>query len=239
MIRYCIERGITFGDPLKKTGYMSLQLGRLRFKDILNFTAPVRLDKYLRQWEAKQSKLIWPYGHFHSIEEVRKTTEFPAYEAFYSELKRSNIAEEAYQECKELYMERKSLPEGHPEKMHNMSCWLRLYNLIDVKPFVTAIENMVSSYSKNFDCDPHIKFSLPSLAFDSVCHMSDKTSPLVYTFSSEEQHQKFKKNILGGCSNVYHKLIALGQGDDWPERALYAPNGDRFTSVVFVDINAM
>lgn len=179
------------------------------------------------------------FSYFRSIEHVRETIDFPPYEAFYSDLKRSNVPREEYESCKALYNQRKALQDDHPDKMKNMSCWLRYYNLIDVRPLVTAFENMVKSYSDYFNCDPHIKASLPGLAFDAVCNMSPKNIPLVYTFSNEEIHRLFKKNVLGGICNVYHKLIVLDQGENWPRNARFAPNGDPFTSTLFCDINAM
>jgi len=61
--RYCHQRGITMEKPLKKTGYMSIQVGQvgLRFKDVLSFTSPVRLEKYLKQWNASEAKSLFPY----------------------------------------------------------------------------------------------------------------------------------------------------------------------------------
>ena len=71
-----------------------------------------------------------------------------------------------------------------------MACYLKDYNLVDVRPFVTAIENMVEAYSKYFNCDPHVKMSLPGLAFDAMVNMSPKDIPLVYSFNDEEIHEK-------------------------------------------------
>ena len=59
--RYCHQRGVTLERPLKKTGYMSLQVGQLCFKDVLSFTSPVRLEKYLKQWNASEAKSLFPY----------------------------------------------------------------------------------------------------------------------------------------------------------------------------------
>ena len=176
---------------------------------------------------------------FRSIEQVRAQTCFPTYSQFYSELKRSLIPLEEYNECKAEYDRRRTLSDDHPEKMWNMSCWLKNYNIYDVKPFVNAIETCFENYSRNFQCDPAIKASLPGLAFDAMLNMSDKSMPLIYTHGNEEYHSIFKKNIIGGICNVYHKLFAVGQGDQWPEAARIAPNGNPFTYVLFMDFNSM
>jgi len=60
--RYCHLNGIKLESMLKKqTGYMSVEVGLLNFKDILGFTSPVRLEKYLKQWNAGEAKSIFPY----------------------------------------------------------------------------------------------------------------------------------------------------------------------------------
>jgi len=60
--RYCHLNGIKLESMLKKqTGYMCIEVGLLNFKDILCFTSPVRLEKYLKQWNAGEAKSIFPY----------------------------------------------------------------------------------------------------------------------------------------------------------------------------------
>ena len=179
------------------------------------------------------------FSLFHSIEQVRETTEFPEYEKFFSLLKRSNCDLDEYNICKAEYNRRRALPETHPDKMWNMSCWLKFYNLMDVAPLVMAIETAFENYAKNFNCDPAIKASLPGLAFDAMCQMSDKTMPLIYTHDNEKYHKVFKNNIVGGICNVYHKLIYIGDDEKYPPASRNAPNGQPFTYCLFLDFNSM
>ena len=67
--------------------YMMLNVDRVQFRDVLDFTAPTNLDKYLKTWNASDAKSIFPYSHFKSIEALEETTEFPSKEAFFNELK--------------------------------------------------------------------------------------------------------------------------------------------------------
>ena len=67
--------------------YMMLNVDRVQFRDVLDFTAPTNLDKYLKTWNASATKSIFPYSHFNSIEELESTSEFPPKEAFFNELK--------------------------------------------------------------------------------------------------------------------------------------------------------
>ena len=49
---------------------MMLNVDRIQFRDVLDFTAPTNLDKYLKTWNASEVKSIFPYSHFKSIEEL-------------------------------------------------------------------------------------------------------------------------------------------------------------------------
>ena len=67
--------------------YMMLNVDRIQFRDVLDFTAPTNLDKYLKTWQASAAKSIFPYSHFNSIEKLESTCEFPPKEAFFNQLK--------------------------------------------------------------------------------------------------------------------------------------------------------
>ena len=67
--------------------YMMMNVDRIQFRDVLDFTAPTNLDKYLKTWNASDAKSIFPYSHFNSIEDLESTIEFPSKEAFFNELK--------------------------------------------------------------------------------------------------------------------------------------------------------
>ena len=44
--------------------YMSVNVGKVCFKDALAFSAPCSLDKYMKQWGAKLTKSIFPHGQY-------------------------------------------------------------------------------------------------------------------------------------------------------------------------------
>jgi len=68
--------------------YLSISLGDICFKDVLSFTSPCNLDKYLKQWKAPAQKSIYPYSRFTCIEEIEACIEFPPHADFYNELKK-------------------------------------------------------------------------------------------------------------------------------------------------------
>ena len=67
--------------------YMMLTVGNFQFRDVLDFTAPTNLDKYLKTWGASEVKSIFPYSFFKSIEDLEATIDFPPKSAFFNELK--------------------------------------------------------------------------------------------------------------------------------------------------------
>ena len=67
---------------------IELQNAQLIFKDILMFSSPCDLSSFLRQWNTKSEKSIFPYSFFDSIESVSKQLSFPPKEAFKNELKK-------------------------------------------------------------------------------------------------------------------------------------------------------
>ena len=68
--------------------YLSISIGDICFKDVLSFTSPCSLEKYLKQWKATAQKGIYPYSHFSCIEEIEACTEFPTHDSFYNHIKK-------------------------------------------------------------------------------------------------------------------------------------------------------
>ena len=221
--------------PLKKGAkYITLEVGDIIFKDVLNYTSPCSLDKYLRQWQAPEAKGIFPHGYFKSIEEIRETVEFPPKSAFFSTLKQSGPADEDYNQAKSLYESK--IIEG---QWTNFSDYLKWYNCQDVDPLVTAIQNSFGKFFEYFGIDPLTKLSLPSIAFQAMFSLFDKKLPYVASFTKNSiGRTMFRKRVDGGLSTCFHMDIDL-MGTESPLNARFAPNGDPHTCVIFVDFNSM
>ena len=92
---YCNEHDIEISMVKKGTAYHTMTLSRelenriqsVAWKDLMYFTCPMPMDKYVKTWTGTQSKLIFPYTRYSSIEEVRAEQNFPPIEAFFNELK--------------------------------------------------------------------------------------------------------------------------------------------------------
>ena len=225
--------------------YFNITIGDVIFKDILQFSAPCSLDKYLSQWyDGTMKKSVFPYQAYKTIEEIRAVKEFPPYDLFYSDLKKGNVTIEDYSQgisfkvfksfksfilAKAEYDRRRQLPPTDPEHMENFACWLKYYQLLDVVPLTKAIEKSFATFVKYFHNNPLYFRSLPALAFKASFTLFDKKLPPVSTFcpSFDFVRQIFRRNQIGGLVNIFHRQVILGQSG--PPAATIAPNGDKFS----------
>lgn len=229
-------------NVLKKNGlYFSISTSKVVFKDALLFTSPCSLSKYLKQNNVVEKKSVFPYTFFHKVEELDACIEFPPHSAFFSELRNTNIPESEYKEAKSEFYRRKKLPEGHPDKMKNMRDWLAFYNELDTVPLAMAINNSFQNFFAIFGIDPSFCISLPKFAQQCMFRSYSKTEPLCYSFCSKETELRelSRSNLCGGLVNVFHRCIDLSGRKGMPKASQIAPNGDKFTSLMFFDFNSL
>ena len=220
----------------KANSYMVLQVGDLTFKDVLNYTAPSSLSKYLRQWGATETKGIFPYELYTRIEEIEAAEEFPTQDQFYSTLKKCGVSDAEYEAAKSLFDQRFNLPIGNRNRFRHMGDYLKHYNLLDTSPLVDAISNSFAAFKQYFGCDPLTSLSLPSLAFSAMYNMYPKDCALSYSTQNEDLQQLYRSSIIGGLTTVAHRHINL-ENDESPPASRFATNGDRFTYCSFFDFN--
>ena len=148
---------------------------------------------------------------FTSMEELRNMVEFPCQADFFSKLKQETVSDEMYNDAKQLYENRRNLPEGDPNKWYNMGDYLRYYNLLDVEPLKIALKTCFENYRKYFNVDGLSFLSLPRIGFESMYRLFDKKLPLVVTFNKslvgDAVRKLFRENVLGGLSTVFHRLV--------------------------------
>ena len=143
------------------------------------------------------------------MEELRNMVEFPCQADFFSKLKQETVSDEMYNDAKQLYENRRNLPEGDPNKWYNMGDYLRYYNLLDVEPLKIALKTCFENYRKYFNVDGLSFLSLPRIGFESMYRLFDKTLPYVWTFNraGDAVRKLFRDNVLGGLSTVFHRLV--------------------------------
>ena len=191
--------------------------------------------------QVQEVKSIFPYTAFSSIEEMAAQIDFPDHAAFYSELRQENVPFESYENAKNEYNRRRSLPDQHPDKIHNFVGWLTYYNSLDTFPLAKAINNSFEQFFRCFRMDPSWVISLPKYAQNCMFQDYDQSEPFCFSFSpaNSEIRELFRKNLLGGLVNVYHRMTDLSGQADLPKSSQFAENGDKFTRIQFFDFNAL
>ena len=232
-----------FGEisALKRgSAYISVGFSEVQFKDILNLSSPCNLGKYLKTWGAKENKSIFPHGYYANVEEMKLDVDFPPKEKFNSTLNGSFLSDEEYFTAKNEFERRKKLPEGNKLKMNNMLDWLVYYNLIDVQPFADAIENQFRSFWDEFKEDLNLFVSIPKVAEQISYKAFNPESALFVSFNQSANHlrEDFRMNLLGGLTSCFHRFVNL-RDDTGPAAARFAPNGNKYSHLTFLDFNSL
>jgi hypothetical protein len=227
----------------KMTSYISISTNILRFKDALRFTAPCPYDKFARVWEAPTFKSVWPYSLYGNIVEIKAAKKFPPLSDFASTLKGDAKPDMVtYISAKREFYRRKLLPVNDPDRIKSMLGFLKFYNIQDVGPLAIAIENCFKCYDKYFNVNAIVALSLPSLAQKAMFKNYSIDSPLIYTIDekNKELNELFRKSVIGGLVNVYQTHVTTYDlPAPVPRAARYAPNGNPFTFILALDVNAM
>ena len=150
----------------KGNNYMQISFGHIQLRDVLNYTTPCNLSTYLSQWQISEKKSIFPFSLFQSVKDMKKCVTFPSKLEFWSELKQETVDQNTYELAKKEFERCQKLPNTDVGHVSNMFDWLRVYNLLDVKPLTEAIETANDKFNEFFKVDPLISMSLPSLAFE-------------------------------------------------------------------------
>ena len=184
-----------FGGKLnvikKGVKYFLIETDLCAFKDVLNYTPPIKLSKYLKQNGVKEEKGIWPYSLYNSVAELKSAKEFPPYEKFYSELHQTNIPIELYEENLKIFNDLKC-----KNPSYCMRDWLERYNTLDVTPLAHAIDNSFKKFQKVFGMDPACSLSLPGFAQDCLFSLYSSDSALA-------------RKLIKYCYILYFILNAL------------------------------
>ena len=150
----------------RDTTYIQIQVGQIVFRDVLSFTNPCSLSKYLKSWGILEGKSCFPHSYYKSIESIRIHTEFPQFLDFHSNLSNKLlVTREEYEKARNNFYLHKSLPESDPNHWSSMVDHLIYYNELDVRPLLLAVSKSFTSFFKMFDYDPNLSLSLPSLSF--------------------------------------------------------------------------
>ena len=207
-----IRNGEQFPNFMKKgSHYTFISTTNFVFNDTIRFTSPCRYAQYLKQWGVEESKSVFPYEKFSSVEQLALATDFPLHEEFYSNLTQSNIPIDDYEVAKSEYKRRYGLPDGHPDKMTCMLDWLGYYNKLDVQPLVEAMSRSFQCFYQHFEQDANTFMSLPGIASAALYRNFDQSCSYIYSFRKKDNDIRalHRSKIIGGLVNVFHRNVNL------------------------------
>ena len=210
----------------KGSAYSHISNYRFSFLDVMNYLAPgVNYSKFLKAYHVEESKSYFPYEWFDSAEKL-DYSELPAYDTFWSELKKKNTLEEMEKKSddeeeddaeKKRLQGRKNYEElkevWKSENMKTFKDFLIYYNNQDVGPFVSAVENMQLFYfEKSIDLFK-IAQSAPGIArrwlFETA--REARTSFALINRDDEDLYYTLKANLCGGPSIIFTRDAEVGR----------------------------
>jgi len=210
------------------------------WKDLLNFTPPMKLEAFLKMWQTEREKLCFPYEKFSSIYQLQECKQFPMMEDFQTSLG-TEIDLELYVKCKTLFDDRMALPDSHPNKWTSFVDYLCYYNISNVYPTAVATIKMMDTLEEQFGVNPMIHYGLPSFGFSSMMRSYPKDCPSVVSFPPEFNHLSnlFRKSIIGGIVNPICRHVTTDQNEHAAPAAKMNSDGAPFKRIDFWDLNAM
>ena len=121
----------------KENDYMFLTTSKFKFLDVKNYIGPgLSYDAWCKSMGCRLQKLMFPYKWLDNYEKLSHVGPV-SYEDFYSSLKSSNITRDEYEQFLKLFKE---------NDCTTMGDWLRVYNVVDVVPFIEAFRKMAEQY---------------------------------------------------------------------------------------------
>ena len=181
----------------RNNSYVCIALQSFKFLDVSQYLAPgVSYEAFLKAYDCSQCKGYFPYEWFDSVEKLNHTS-LPDHSDFFSSLKQTNISEEAYAFCQKVW---------ENQKMTTFKDFLKWYNILDVEPFVEAVEKM-RNFFEEYGVDLFKEtLSVPGVARKMVFKSIENRA--FFALPSKkfaDIHDTFKKNIVGGPSLVFHR----------------------------------
>jgi len=195
LIPYLVRNGGVRFTIKRNQSYLSLKSSKLTFLDVSNFLAAgSSYAGFLKAYGCAESKGFFPYEWAHTLEKLEEP-QLPPHSAFYSSLKNTNITEEEYKYCEEVWREK---------KMQTMKDFLIWYNNLDVVPFIHALEKM-KAFWQGHGIDIFNFISLPGIAMRFEMEFLKGQNLHFSVFNSEELYNLFRDNMVGGPAIIFKR----------------------------------
>ena len=192
-------------DPIefvvkKSNAFMCLQTERLKFLDIRNYLAPgFDYATYLKAYQCVAMKGYFPYEWMDDLEKLNWTS-LPSHQDFFSTLKNTNISNEEYTYCQQIWKD---------EEMTTMKDYLIWYNNRDVVPFLEALEKQFMFYCQLGVDMFKDGISVPGLTLKYLFKTTAANFAL-YNSKNSDLHDLVRDNMVGGPSIIFHRYHEAG-----------------------------
>ena len=165
----------------KENDYMFLTTSRFKFLDIKNYIGPgLSYDAWCKSIGCRLQKLMFPYEWLDSYEKLSHVAPV-SNEDFYSNLKSSNITRDEYEQFLNLLKE---------NDCTTMGDWLRVYDVVDIVPFLETFRKMAGQYYPDQIDVCKGAVSIPGISMTEVLN------------KSLEKNKKFELYSPGGICHL-------------------------------------
>ena len=187
----------------RNSNHMCLKTDFLKILDISNYLAPgFSYDQFLKAYECEQTKGFFPYEWIDSLDKLEETS-LPPHQAFYSSLKNTNITDQEYIYCQQVWEE---------NEMSTFKDFLVWYNNLDVVPFLEAVEKMSQFWQERKIDMFKDGISVPGLTLKYLfSYLSPQTYFSLFDKANSDLYHLIRDNNTGGPSIIFHRYHEAGK----------------------------
>jgi hypothetical protein len=229
IIRFCKTNGIE-PHPIKRNfAFISLFCDSVQFLDISNYLgAGTSYEKYLKAYNPEgEVKGFFPYEWFTGLEKLDET-QLPDHKHFFSSLKGKNISQEEYESCKKVWKDK---------NMKTMRDYLHHYQLLDVRPFLRAIEKQIHFYKeRNLDLFKEA-FSLPGISSRYVFKTSPNAKFMLFNEKNGDIDKALESQMTGGPAIVFKREGHVGFTKI--KKHIFGDKAETVQSIIGYDSNSL
>ncbi len=196
------ERGIEVDRVVHQAGgYILLSCPQFAMRDWSRYQSPgTSLAAFYRSEGFECGKLAYPFGSFHSLENL-KSTVFPPRDTFVSLLKPEGISREEYDRVKQYYN----------DNCTSMQQYMEHYVAEDTRTFVLCIVKSLEFYHSKKCCPIWEALSIPAVAMNlAVQSMDPNEIVFLPDKNGSELTEVLKGGILGGVAEIWTRLHMAG-----------------------------